>query len=59
MEVEERAEEAPEGAHQRDLSGVSRYYELAKRYPLPSGELFQGFVPASADKIFESTDAKR
>src|ERR1700704_364027 len=31
MEVEERAEEAPEGAHQRDLSGVFRYYELAKR----------------------------
>ena len=25
----------------------------------PSGELFQGFVPTSADKIFHSTDAKR
>lgn len=37
----------------------SCYYEFAKRYPLPSGELFQGFVPASADKIFESTDARR
>jgi hypothetical protein len=36
----------------------SCYYEFARRYPLPSGELFQGFVPASADKIFESTDAK-
>lgn len=35
------------------------YYEFAKRYPLPSGELFQGFVAASADKIFESTDAKQ
>jgi len=34
----------------------SCYYEFAKRYPLPSGELFQGFVPKSADKIFESTD---
>jgi hypothetical protein len=34
----------------------SCYYEFAKRYPLPSGELFHGFVPASADKIFESTD---
>lgn len=34
----------------------SCYYEFARRYPLPSGELFQGFVPASADKIFESTD---
>lgn len=44
-----------------DLAGEtlqlpSCYYEFAKRYPLPSGELFQGFVPASADKIFESTD---
>lgn len=37
----------------------SCYYEFARRYPLPSGELFQGFVPASADKIFESTDARR
>jgi hypothetical protein len=36
----------------------SCYYEFARRYPLPSGELFQGFVPASADKIFESTDVK-
>jgi hypothetical protein len=31
------------------------YYEFAKRYPLQSGELYQGFVAASADKIFEST----
>ena len=30
----------------------SCYYEFARRYPLPNGELFQGFVPASADKIF-------
>jgi hypothetical protein len=37
----------------------SCYYEFARRYPLPSGELFQGFVPASADKIFESTDVGR
>ena len=36
----------------------SCYYEFARRYALPSGELFQGFVPASADKIFESTDAR-
>jgi hypothetical protein len=34
----------------------SCYYEFARRYPLPSGELFHGFVPTSADKIFESTD---
>ena len=31
----------------------SCYYEFAKRY-----DGFEGFVPASADKIFESTDAK-
>lgn len=31
------------------------YYEFAKRYPLPTGEIYQGFVPSSADKIFEST----
>lgn len=37
----------------------SCYYEFAKRYPLSNGELYQGFVAASADKIFESTDAKK
>jgi 2-oxoadipate dioxygenase/decarboxylase len=37
----------------------SCYYELARRYPVPSGELFQGFVPASADRLFESTDVRR
>lgn len=31
------------------------YYEFAKRYPLDNGKLYQGFVAASADKIFEST----
>jgi len=35
----------------------SCYYEFAKRYALPSGELFGGFISTSADKIFESTDA--
>ncbi|MEM6330346.1 MAG: DUF1338 domain-containing protein [Planctomycetota bacterium] len=34
------------------------YYEFAKRYPQPDGQLFQGFVAASADKIFESTDKR-
>jgi hypothetical protein len=37
----------------------SCYYEFARRYPLPSGERFEGFVPGSADKIFESTDVSR
>src|SRR3954466_7798807 len=44
MAVEERADESVEGAHNRDLSGVFRYYELAKRAEwqvkdLPWGEL--------------------
>lgn len=34
----------------------SCYYEFAKRHPMPSGELYQGFVAGSADKIFESTN---
>lgn len=35
----------------------SCFYEFAKRYPLANGELYTGFVAASADKIFESTNA--
>ena len=35
----------------------SCFYEFAKRYPLTNGELYSGFVAASADKIFESTNA--
>ncbi len=34
------------------------FYEFAKRYPQANGELYNGFVEASADKIFESTDHK-
>jgi hypothetical protein len=35
----------------------SCFYEFAKRYPLDCGSLYSGFVAASADKIFESTNA--
>ncbi len=35
----------------------SCFYEFAKRYPKADGELYTGFVAASADKIFESTNA--
>ena len=35
------------------------YYEFARRYPMPSGRIFQGFLPDSANKIFESTDYKK
>ncbi len=34
----------------------SCFYEFAKRYPTLDGELYSGFVAASADKIFESTN---
>jgi hypothetical protein len=37
----------------------SCYYEFARRYPTPSGERFEGFVPTSADQLFHSTDARR
>ncbi|HAW93191.1 TPA: DUF1338 domain-containing protein, partial [Candidatus Azambacteria bacterium] len=30
----------------------------ARRYPLSCGMLYSGFVAASADKIFESTNAR-
>ena len=33
------------------------FYEFAKRYPMKDGTLYQGFVAASADKIFESTNS--
>nr|WP_136251410.1 DUF1338 domain-containing protein [Ningiella ruwaisensis] len=36
----------------------SCFYEFAQRYRLPDGNLYQGFVAASADKIFESTNAQ-
>lgn len=35
------------------------YYEFARRYRGPDGGLYNGFVAASADKIFESTNAKQ
>ncbi len=35
----------------------SCYYEFAKRYEV-NGEIYTGFVPTSADKIFESTNRK-
>ena len=35
------------------------YYEFAQRYPDASGQLYNGFVAKSADKIFESTNFYR
>lgn len=36
----------------------SCFYEFALRYAKPDGELYSGFVAASADKIFESTNVR-
>jgi len=41
----------------KSLEIPSCFYEFAKRYPKPDGQLYTGFVAASADKIFESTNA--
>lgn len=35
---------------------LNSYYEFARRYPQVDGSLYQGFIAASADKIFESTN---
>jgi hypothetical protein len=34
------------------------FYEFARRYPKADGDLYTGFVAASADKIFESTNVR-
>lgn len=36
----------------------SCFYEFAKRYEIAPNQLYTGFVAASADKIFESTNAR-
>ncbi len=35
------------------------FYEFALRYPMANGKLYTGFVAASADKIFESTNVTK
>jgi hypothetical protein len=40
------------------VSIPSCFYEFAQRYKMASGEYYQGFVAASADKIFESTNVQ-
>jgi hypothetical protein len=44
--------EFAEGTYEIPLS----YYEFALRYPMENGRLYSGFVAASADKLFQSTD---
>jgi hypothetical protein len=46
------------GGKEHEVLGC--YYEFARRYPVSAGgALFQGFIPKSADKIFESNFEKR
>ena len=40
------------------MSIPSCFYEFALRYNKANGEIFTGFVAASADKIFESTNSR-
>ena len=42
----------------KEMEIPSCFYEFAYRYNKPDGELYTGFVAASADKIFESTNAR-
>ena len=52
------ADKAPVSFTDKTMEIPSCFYEFAKRYPLANGELYTGFVAASADKIFDSTNAK-
>lgn len=45
-----------EFAHHEQHEIPTCYYEFARRYPMPNGKLYPGFVAASADRIFESTN---
>ena len=40
------------------VSIPSCFYEFAQLYKMNNGEYYQGFVAASADKIFESTNVQ-
>lgn len=34
------------------------YYEFARRYAMPDGKRFEGFIEGSASRLFESTDSR-
>ncbi|MBV1788234.1 DUF1338 domain-containing protein [Marinobacterium sp. D7] len=51
------ADKAEVAFSDRSATIPSCFYEFARRYPQNSGELYTGFIAASADKIFESTHA--
>lgn len=51
------ADRIPVRFSDREETIPSCFYEFALRYPKSDGSLYTGFVAASADKIFESTNA--
>lgn len=51
------ADRVPVQFSDQEMTIPSCFYEFARRYPKPDGSLYNGFVAASADKIFESTNA--
>lgn len=52
------AEHLPVDFKQGTYNIPACYYEFAKRYPMPDGKMYQGFIAKSADKIFESTNRR-
>lgn len=52
------ADEAVARFSDGELLIPSCFYEFAQRYKMNNGEYYQGFVAASADKIFESTNTQ-
>ncbi|MFC4654401.1 DUF1338 domain-containing protein [Rheinheimera marina] len=52
------ADEAPVQFTDGSRNIPSCFYEFARRYPMANGQLYGGFVAASADKIFESTNVR-
>lgn len=52
------ADECTVSFSDREMNIPSCFYEFAIRYPKADGQLYTGFVAASADKIFESTNAR-
>ncbi len=52
------ANKVPVKFKQGTFEVLNSYYEFARRYPQENGQLYQGFIATSADKIFESTDIK-
>jgi len=52
------ADEAPVHFTDGTRTIPSCFYDFARRYPMANGQLYSGFVTASAEKIFESTNVR-